>query len=560
LRKLFDEFGPIPSRERVKNYQATTGIDGKVGAFKWDLTYSHGKTVFDLYQPNQFEQTKLAAALDAVVDPASGRIVCRPTLSTDATVRANYAGCVPLNPFGYGAASTAARDYVMGVSTYRASTVTDDAVIGLSGDLFRLPAGAVSVALGAEYRKQSLNLTSNSNPAVNQDLTGLRGLAANATRFYLTNTGVASGSNTVKEVFGEVAVPVLKDIPGIESFDLNGAIRYTDYSTSGGVTTWKIGGIWKPIDGLTFRATKSRDIRAPTLFDLFAGSQFIQTALLDPLTNTSGSFFQRQSGNPNLQPEIGNTLSLGSVFQPRFLPGFSLSVDYYKIKITGAIATLGAPQLLLDCFQSNGTAPSCASISRPISSTNTTAANFPTQVLVAGVNIATLETRGIDIDASYRTRLGNGSLDLRVYANYVDSYRTQQSNNQPSIQYAGYSTLGGRADTTIPKFKASVSANYDSDSFGLFVQENMTGKIKLGPTLIYAQPGLREFFTTDATLTLHPKIARGTWDFFLTVNNVFDATPPQFFVNTVPGLGVGTLINLYDSTGRQFTAGVRFRF
>lgn len=559
LRKLFDEFGPITGYEKIYNWQAIGGAKGRVGTFDWNLAYSHGSTIFKFRQPGQFEQTKLAAALDAV-DDGTGNVVCRPTLSTDAAVRARYAGCVALDPFGYGSASAAARDYIMGTSVYRAEMITDNVIAGLSGDLFDLPAGPLSFAIGGEYRKQSLSLTSNSNPAVLQDNTGLRGLAANATRFYLTNTGIANGSSEVKEAFGEIAVPVLKDATFARSLDLSAAIRYTDYSTSGGVTTWKLGGIWAPVDGLKFRATRSRDIRAPTLFDLFAGAQFIQTATLDPHTNTNGSYFQRSSGNPDLRPEISDTLSIGLVAQPAFLPGFALSIDAYKIKIQGAISTLSAAQILQDCEESGGTAPSCAAITRPLPFSDRTAANFPTEVRVAGVNISTIETRGIDFDASYRTRLGEDQLALRLYATYVDRYRTQLSGNQPAIEYAGFSTLGGRSDTTIPNFKGSFSVSYDAKSYALFVQQGLIGRIKMGPTLRYAEPNLPAVWNTDMTLTLRPDMIRGKGEFFLTVNNLFDRTPPQFFVNTVPGLGAGTLINLYDTTGRQFTAGMRFNF
>lgn len=559
LRKLLDEFGPITGYEKIYNWQAIAGAKGRVGTFDWNLGYSRGSTIFKFRQPGQFEQTKLAAALDAVYD-GSGNIVCRPTLSEDPAVRARYAGCVPFNPFGYGAASAEARDYVMGTSTYRAEMVTDNVVVGLSGDLFELPAGPLSIALGGEYRRQTLDLSSNSDPAVLQDHTGLRGLVPNATRFYLTNTGVAHGKSDVKEVYGEIAVPVLKDAPFAQSLDLSAAVRYADYSTSGGVTTWKLGGIWAPVEDLKFRVTRSRDIRAPTLFDLFAGAQFIQTATLDPHTNTNGSYFQRSSGNPDLKPEVANTLSVGFVAQPAFLPGFALSVDAYKIKIEGAISTLSAAQILQDCEDSGGTAPSCDAITRPLPFSDRSPANFPTEVRVSGVNISTIETRGIDFDASYRTDLGDGQLALRLYATYVDRFRTQLSGNQPVIEYAGYSTLGGRSDTTIPNFKGSFSVSYDAKSYALFVQQGLIGRIKMGPTLTYAEDNLPPVWNTDVTLTLRPEMIRGKGEFFLTVNNLFDKTPPQFFVNTVPGLGPGTLINLYDTTGRQFTAGVRFNF
>lgn len=561
FRKLYDELGAIPAREKIRNYQAIAGLKGKVAdRFDWALTYTRGESDYRFSQPNQFEMTKFAAALDAVRDPGTGNIVCRPTLDSDPAVRARYAGCVPFNPFGYGAASAAARDYVMGTSTYRAKTVTNDVTASLSGEILDLPAGPVSFAVGGEYRDGSLDLDSNSSPAVVQDITGLRGLAANTTRFYLTNTAVAKGSNTVKEAFGELAVPLLKDQPFARQLDLNAAIRYTDYSTSGGVTTWKLGGTWAPIDDLRFRVTRSRDIRAPTLFDLFAGAQINAASVIDPHTNVSGSFVQRSSGNPDLKPEVSNTWSVGFVATPSFLPGFALSVDGYNLKVDGAITTLSTIQILQDCEASGGTAPSCAAITRPLPFSDRSPANYPTEVRVGGVNISTIDTRGIDFDASYRSQVGPGQLALRLYATYVDRFRTRLSGSQPLIEYAGYTSNGTRLDTPIPRIKGNVSVNYDLGAFSIFVQENMIGKMKLGPTQAYVEKHLPAFFTTDLTITARPAVLKGKAEFFATVNNLFDATPPDFFQTTVPGLGLGTLQVLYDTTGTQLTAGVRFSF
>ncbi|MBC2777185.1 TonB-dependent receptor domain-containing protein [Parasphingopyxis marina] len=560
LRKAFLEFGPIPARERIRNYQVFAGLEGEIGNLNWNVDYTHGNSVFNFSQPNQYQYTRFAAAIDAVRDPATGNIVCRPTLDPDPDVRARYAGCVPFNPFGFGAASPEARDYVMGVSTYRAETSTDDITVGLSGDLIDLPAGPISFAVGVEYREQSLDLTSNSNPAIAEDITGLRGLPPTTPRYYLTNTGVASGSNSVREVYGELAVPILADQPFARQLDLNGAIRYTDYSTSGGVTTWKLGGTWAPIDDIRFRVVRSRDIRAPTLFDLFAGAQVTQAAALDPHTNVTFGASQRASGNPDLEPEISDSWSVGVVLQPSFLPGFAMSIDAYEIDLRGAISTLSAIQVLLDCESSGGTAPSCDTISRPLPFSDTSPANVPTEIRVTPINISTIETRGIDIDASYRTGFADGQLAVRLYATYVDRFRRQLSGSQPVIEYAGYSTLGARGDTTVPRWKGALSVSYDSDDFSIFVQENMIGEIKLGPTLTYAEPNMPAWFTTDLTVTARPGFFNGDAELFFTVNNLFDDTPPIFFGNLVPGLGLGTLNNLYDTTGRQFTAGFRVNF
>ena len=250
------------------------------------------------------------------------------------------------------------------------------------------------------------------------------------------------------------------------------------------------------------------------------------------------------------------------VLQPKVIPGFALSVDAYDVRIKGAIATLSTLQTLQACEDSGGTAPSCAQIIRPFPYSNTTAANYPSEVDVVGTNIASIKTRGIDIDASYRTRLGAGRLAARIYATYIDRFRTQLSGNQPLIDYAGYNAAGaGGVAGAIPRFKGAGSISYDLGLVSLFVQENVIGRIKLGPTLIYNQPDIKEVATTDLTLTFRPKpLERMRGELFFSVSNVFDRLPPLVYGSTAPGIGLSTLLNLYDTTGRQFTAGVRMSF
>ena len=559
--KSMIELGPILSDERLRNLHATIGLEGDFAGFEWSVNYVYGKATHRFAQGNNFEQAKLAAAMDAVRDPATGSIVCRPTLSTDPAVRARYADCVPFNVFGLGAASDASKAYVVGTSRYFAENVTNDVTATISGDVFTLPAGPVSIALGAEYRDQTLDLDSNADPAVRLDLTGLRGLAANATRFYLSNTASAGGKVEVKEAFAEISVPVLSDLPFARSLDINGAFRYTDYSTSGGVSTWKVGGSWEPFDDLRFRVTRSRDIRAPTLFDLFAGSQIQQAAVLDPHTNISSTSFQRTSGNPDLKPEIGNTWSAGFVYQPSYLPGFSIAIDAYDVEITGAIATLSALQALTDCEDSGGTAPSCANIDRPLPFSDRSPANYPTEIRVSGVNIASIKTRGVDVDATYHQQLGGGDLTLRLFASYVDRFRTQLSANQPLIEYVGYSAAGsGGVAGAIPQFKGTFSANYSIGAFSIFAQENVIGRIKLGPTSVYDEPSLPGWYTTDLTLSYNFDAYGHDGEFFVSATNLFDSTPPKFYGTTAPGIGLSTLVGLYDTTGTQYTTGVRFKW
>ncbi len=561
VSKLYDDLGPIRTNERINNYAVMAGLKGKIDRFSWRLDYAHGESEFRFRQSNQFELSKLAAALDAVVDPNTGATVCGPTLNASASVRAAYAGCAPFNTLGLNAASPAAAAYVMGTSMYTARNTTNDVVATISGDLFNLPAGPLSAAVGAEYRSASLDLDSNSDPGTPVDVTGLRGISASTVRFYLTNVAKAKGSQDVKEVFAELAAPLLRDLPLIERLDLNGAFRETDYSTSGSVQTWKVGGTWTLVDGVRVRAARSRDIRAPTLFDLFAGPQFTQAAALDPHTGVSSGFNQITSGNPNLKPETGDTFTAGVVLQPQALSGFSLSVDYYSVKIEGAITTLTPLAILQDCEVSAGTAPSCANIVRPLPFSDRTPANYPTQVTVSGINAALIETKGIDFDASYRRMVGPGMLTIRLYATYLDSFKTQLSAAQPIIDYAGYNAAGsGGVAAGLPKWKGNLSLNYDVGPLSLFAQENYISSLKFGPVLVYSNPHIPAFWTTDFTASYRLKAFGSDSQIFASVTNLFDATPPIVNPTSVPGAGLSTIVGLYDVTGRAFVVGTRFAF
>ena len=560
VSKLFDDLGPITTSERVDNQALSAGLTHNTGRFRFKLDYAYGRSDYDFTQANQFELSKLAAAMDAVVNPANGATVCRPTLSTDATVRARYADCVPFNALGLNAASPQAAAYVMGTSVYKAINKTHEIVATVSGDLFQLPAGAVSAAVGAEYRTADLNLTTNSNPGTRIDTTGLRGIAATTVRFYLTNVAQASGDQKVKEAFAELAVPVLRDMPGARQLDLNAAYRRTHYSTSGGVQTWKVGGIWAPLDSLKFRATQSRDIRAPTPFDLYAGPQFGQAAALDPHTGIASGFNQITSGNPNLNPEIGKTFTAGVVLQPEGFGG-SLSVDYYDLKLTGAITTLTPLAILQDCEASGGTAPSCGNIVRPLPFSDRTPANYPTQVTVSGINAALIRTKGIDVDATYRMNVGPGRLGSRLYLTRLKSFKTQLAGGQPIIQYAGYNAAGsGGVSGGLPKTKGTFSLNYEVGAFTVFAQENFIGALKFGPTLVYADRHIPSFQTTDLTFTYGFERFKAKAQFFASLTNAFDKRPPLVYPTTVPGAGLSTIVSLYDITGRAWVAGLRATF
>lgn len=555
----YNYLGSITEKQNVNNYDAQAGIKGKLGGYSWTLDDSFG-TVIDVVKAfNEINFQNFYAAVDSVVDPATGGIVCRPELSTNAAVLAQYAGCQPFNPFGAGAASAAAAAYVTGTSAYDVDTYENNLQGSIGGDLFSLPAGAVTGAVGFDYRSQHMQITSNANPGTPYSTTGLRGTSV-LTQYYLIDQSAANGSESVEEGYGEFGIPLLKNAPLVKSLDLNAAARFTHYSISGDATTWKFGTTWQIYDDLMLRATESRDIRAPTLYDLFAGEQVSPAAVTDPHTGVTFGAPQITSGNPNLAPEIGKTFAGGLVYQPSPVPGLALSVDYYRIGITDAIATLTALAEDQACEASNGTSPACANVIRPHPFSDHSPDNFPTEFIVSGVNVAAIFTNGVDLDVSYNTPVLGGNFTARAYATYIDNFSTQLTANQPRINYAGWNAAGsGGVAGAIPRVKGLLNVGYRIREVGVSLNENVIGPLRLGPTLQYVDDHVPAFFTTDLTLnyTGLPQVGRSKFELFLTISNLFDVTPPRVESTAVPG-GLDTIASLYPTVGRMFVAGVRF--
>ncbi|HJP67277.1 MAG TPA: TonB-dependent receptor [Sphingomicrobium sp.] len=544
-----------------KDYTIYSGIKGSIfDKFSWSVNYTHARSQLDVAYPT-INNRQLAAALDAVRDPATGNIVCNVSLTNPGL----YPGCVPLNPMGIGAISQAAYNYILGDSTWRSVNLADMVSGKISGELFNAWAGPVSAAVGAEYRHESLDLTSNAPPTLTPPITGLRGIAPTTPVFYNLDQGLAQGKINVKEAFGELQVPILKDSPVGKSLDLNGAIRYTDYSTSGGVVTWKAGGTYKPVDGLTFRLTRSRDIRAPNLYELYAGIQGAITGITDPHTNQAFSVETFTGGNPNLKPEIGNTFTAGVVLQPEMLRGFSMSVDYYNIKIRDAIGTLTAQAILNTCEASGGTDPSCALVVRPLPFSDRTPANVPTLINVVPANLAVMKLSGFDVEATYHTPVWQGVLTSHLLLTYLSDFETQSASNQPFFKQAGFGSptnaFAGPLVGGLPRLKATLNLDYEKGDFGLFLQERMIGSMTIGnATTVYAYPKIPAVFYTNLTATARPSgLRRWGGEVFFTVTNLFNKEPP-IIASVNGGLPFpATDPTLYDVIGRTYTLGLRFK-
>lgn len=533
-----------------KTQRYVTGLDGSFND-KWTYKayYQHGenhslfKTLDDPISDNLYR------AADAVW--YNGKIVCRSSI-TDPTN-----GCVPLDIFGVGAPSQAAKDYITGTAIQDVTVKQDVVEATVLGRIGKLPGGPIGVAFGAGYRKEQFDQWT--DPISQRIRTGAgiqgypTGLINTLGGFERTNPQPSAGDYDVSEVFAEAELPLLSGSAFAESLTMNGAVRYTDYSTSGGVTTWKAGLVYEPISGYRLRATRSRDIRAPTLGELFQGSSQGTASIVDPARNgATGTALTGAIGNTTLTPEEADTTVFGVVIEPDFLPGFSMSVDWYNIDIADAIATLSAQQEVDLCY--GGATQLCQFIQRD-------ANDAISRVRIPWLNVAKRTASGIDTEVSYNVPLDNvfslgaGSLGFRVLANYLDEFNTQ-------VQGANELRLAGDIGVnSTPRWSGIASVNLSGGPLSAYVQARYIGHGKYDnsktPTDL-SENYVPSITYTDMTLTYDMGIQTRSQLFF-TVNNLFDRDFPM-----TPGIliSASSLGNrtLYDIAGRSYTAGVRFQF
>ncbi|MBU3079307.1 TonB-dependent receptor plug domain-containing protein [Sphingomonas quercus] len=513
--------GDQPYKRVFNNTQAWTALAGIKGSlfdtFRWSLNYSGGRSRLNTKHFGNFDQAKWLAASDAVDEGQfrtgmpNGNIVCR----VDLTNPGALPGCTPWNPFGNGSPSAASYDYIAGTpSTWRLVQQVHNFAANISGGLFDLPAGTVNIALGAEYRTQKLNQTSNignvyvdlmepgfdpTNPPASTTASGLNGVAeglraANAAyyaTFNSTNVAPSSGKQNIKELYGELAVPLLADMPFFQRLELNGAARYVDYSVTGTAWAWKVGGTWSPIDELRLRVTKSRDIRAPTLYEMFQGGGSTRGNFNDIHTGTSSNVVNISSGNPDLKMEKGDTFTAGAVWQPRWIPGFSMSVDYYNIHIKDQITTLNSTNANQYCEDSGGTGPTCAFIIRPLPFSDRSSENFPLMTYSRLFNQAYAIQKGLDYEISQRLNLGAGRLTLRLIGSHGFKAVSASDPNAPIQTF--------RLGAAIPKDQATLSADYTRGPFSVGANVRYIGPMHrtMQPQYVNGLPQAGTFYEGD---------------------------------------------------------------
>jgi iron complex outermembrane receptor protein len=552
LQRVDGDFGLNRYFADTEAKRVVVGFQGGIGATSWKYSgyaqFGDTKTAYQISN-NLIEDHSFNGA-DAVINPATGQIVCRSTLLN--TVAG--AGCVPINVLGNGAPSAAAVAYATGTSNVLDEVKQTVLSIDMRGDWFKLWSDPVSIAFGAEYRKEQGEVTEDALSAATRNGAGIKGYpAAQQGLFggylYSIDGLPLKGDFDVKEAFIEANVPLLKDQPLIYRLDLNGAVRYANYSTAGGQTTWKIGGVWQPIEDLRFRATRSRDIRAPNIQELFTVSNQINgQPVSDP--QLGGARFiaiQRQTGNANLSVEEADSKTVGVVWRPSFLSGLTASIDYYSISINNVIALPTAQQVVDSCGLT-----SCPNVLR------NAADNSINVVITPYTNFAKLRTSGEDFEVDYVTSFQGGSLSLRGLATHTEELSTTLG----TVTTDRVGDLNVGPPSAADAWTGSFNVDWRNDHWHLYVQERYLGSGHLDHTVTYdpsVNTHIPAVYYTDLTVG-YAFPARGVkYEVYGTINNLFDKDPPitPNGASTTPRAANG---GLYDFLGRYFTMGVRAQF
>ena len=514
-------------------------------------------------------------ATDAVL--LNGQVVCR-------DVNARAAGCVPWDLI-----NGPSREAILWTNALSATEQTvKQTVAGLNfnTELFDLPAGPVAVAFGAEYRKEESLFV--------QDALGASGA------LFFNAIGTRGGEYSVKDAYGEVRVPILKDVLFAKELTLELAGRLSDYSTIGNTEQYRINLTWSPVEDITFRATEATAVRAPNIVELFApqsrnftgaaidpcdrdvfrGANAAQQAArrvtcaaaipgYNPLTFISNfgtgrsSLALLQGGNPGLGPETAHTYQYGVVIKPRWVPGLSVSVDYFKYNLTDAVGTVPINTLLGalchdDATMAFASNPFCTQIRRDATGTNGGAVvGGVTEVVLVNQNVASTKVEGYDYSVAYGFQTEDlfgkdyGSIAMRVDATWMYQFAQQGLPGQAFVQFANTIT------NATPEWKGNASVRWTYDKLSLGWSTLYFGSMIISQAQqlgVLAPYKTGDYFRHDARISYR---LNDDVSFRAGVVNVFDENPPE---RPEIFTGTGTGSSQYDNRGRFFFVGANMNF
>lgn len=592
--RRLSEYGPRGNPIESTMFQVQSGLRGNItDDIRFDVSAQYGETSQNQQRVNWGSSSKVQQALLAYTNAAGQRVCANP---------AN--GCVPLNLFGAEGSILPDQIGFIDLDAQIRRLVQQGVVTGsISGDLFGLTSpfasSPIAFSVGAEYRKLKASATPDAPSQIQGEVLGTG-----------ARTPPDVGQYDVKEIFGEIIIPLIED-GFIHKATIEAGIRYSDYSTTGTSTTWKAGGTIEPIEGLKFRGMYQVAVRSPNILELFQSPvQALSNLTVDPCAGatptaprnlceatgapvgtyggisqpSSGQINVTTSGNPNLDVERAKTYTLGLVFQPSFIPRLSITADYFNIKIRDLISAPSQNDILNGCYTTAlnpAQTPNafCALIARnPLTGSLNGAGETP-GVILSSSNLGRLSTAGIDVGVNYRIPVGeDGAIRLGANGTWMDYYRVQATPNSINRECAGYYSTS--CTNPRPKWKWNARVGYSDGPFDVTLMWNHISGVELEPirptgiTLNTPAPG-----NTPASYnSILPAFRQiGAYDYFdltlrfdvsenfelgMLVENLFDKKAP------LVGAGVaGTSFNngntmptTYDVIGRAYTVSAKLRF
>jgi iron complex outermembrane recepter protein len=533
--------------------QGQLGLRGQAGRLHWDAYAQYG--ISDESSPIYGEGVRTRFQQAANATTVNGQPACYDPSG----------GCVPANIFGVNAISAPAADYIGAVvdqGRRREQFVTGLTLSADSGGFLTMPGGPIAVVVGAEYRDERANITYGD-------------IATTGQTFNQGTRNSFKGGFNVKDLFGEVRVPLLKDVPFFQALNVEAAYRYSDYSSSGGVDAWKVGGDWSPVRDLRIRGSYQRVVRAPNIGELFGPTSSISLVgrANDPCANPTASGASVQTctasgapaggytqdltgalflygGRSTIQPETGKTWTAGAVLTPSFIPGLSLTADYYDITIDNAVGAV-LPQATLD---------TCFVIARDINNlfcqqVARQANGQLASVNSSDINVATLQSRGVDVVGNYRFNLAATRVGLSYAGSYVISQKQQNGVTAPIVECAGRfgATCGLETRRALPQYRHRADLTLGGGPVTLRGTWRLEGPVRDdAAATVYKVERIGTQNYVDLALSFDVS-RRAT--FVIGVDNLFDRQPPLAFSNAADA---NTFPQSYDVIGRRF--GVSFTF
>lgn len=574
-RRRFDELGNRDTISDRDTWRAWGGVRGSLGGdWTYDAAYSYG--AFDQVQQrlNNINLQNLKYALDAE-QLGNGTIQCR-----DATARA--AGCVPINLFGVGTITPEAADYIRHDSVFKTALRQHVLQAFATGSIFELPAGKVSLAIGAEYRKEKGSSSSDA-----ETLAIISNVAA---------VPSFSGSFDVKEAFAELSVPLLRGKPFFEELKVDFAARVSDYSQKnvGTVFSYHAGADWMPVEGLRFRTQYGTAQRAPSLPELYSPPRDDTDTVVDicsgiraTTTGTvadncrlnpgiaaaiaSGGVFTQATNSiqsPNmgsllLREEKGTTFTLGTVLSPRALPGLNLSVDYYNIEVTNAISALDNEILLRQCYSDATNFANnefCQSVIRGSD-------GQILQINQVPRNLDSISTSGIDTSIAYRLPLNDVGVagDLRFDLNWT--HVLKKETQYQGIDGTEISNTKGQIGSPEDVVRARIG--YQNDLWSLDWRVRYIGpmvssneRVAAAREAGFANPlylNYKAYWRHDISASITPEFGGGKWRLSAGITNLFNKTGPNVPEGATPLDDNGYILD-YGVVGRAGYASIEVKF